>query len=155
MTITVSAWDAAAAAVLAAVLTQPAVTQAGANILVQEGMPGPDQPEDILIVNTGVHQTAVPHWMVGSGGSGWLEETFRVGVRIEVYRGGDDAPATRTRCKALADAVDVAVRTDPSLGGAVLWAYPASHTFSAADWDSAGKGRLMSCEMEIECMARI
>ena len=150
------AWDSAITAIIAAVNTQPAVTQAGANILVQEGEPGPDQPEDIIIVgHGGIQQTTTKMTMVGSGGAHWLWETYRIGVQIEVFRGGDDPLTTRNRCKALADAVDTAVRTDPSLGGVVLTAFPSRHDFSSAEWEANGHGRIVSCHMEIECEAQL
>ena len=170
MTIPLSTWDQAVPAIVAAINLQPAVVNpppgypTGGNILVQEGPPGTFQPDDIIIVdNNGIGQTANWHALVGGGGQGSLDEKYRIGVMIEVFRGGsDDTPAddpaliVRTRCKALADAVDVAVRTDPSLGGVVLSAYPAAHTFSACEWaDGSVSGRVMSCQIEIECVAVI
>lgn len=169
MTIPVSTWDVAQAALIAAINLQPAVLATpdgftSPDILVCEGQPTEDpvSEKDVIIIGwqpqdgSGVLQTFVPSQLVGSGGPGWLREDYHIPVHVSVYRGGDDVPGVRTRCKALVEAIDTAVRTDPSLAGHVHQAYPSSHTFTGVAWAGSGNsvnGRVMTCNIVVTCLA--
>lgn len=168
MTIPVSTWDVAQATLIAAINLQPAVlaTPDGftlPDILVCEGQPSevPPSEPDVIIIGwlpdgTGIVQTFTPMQQVGSGGHLWLTEDYRIPLYVSVFRGGDDVPGVRARCKALVDAIDIAVRTDPSLGGTELVAYPSSHVFSGVSWSGSGNsvnGRTMSCQIAVSCTA--
>jgi hypothetical protein len=141
---------AAISAVLAAINTQPAVGTFPT--LVKKGAPGPNVPDDLVIVGERVRQEYTPHHMRGDGGSGFLQERYRISVVVDCYRGGDDPDQALTRCETLVNAVDDSVRDDPSLGGVVILAYPAQHSYTL-DWEPDHKGWIARCEIEVECLA--
>jgi len=122
------------------------------SVLVTYDPPGEYQPDDIVVVGDVITWDGTPHAFVGSGGTHWIHEIYRVQVVISVYRGGDNASTTWKRAKALSDSVDVAVRTDPTLGGAVQIAYPATAVFTAT-WEEAHKGRIVEVRKEIHVEA--
>jgi hypothetical protein len=122
-------------------------------LLVVYDSPGPFQPDDIVAVGK-VHRQINPNSLVGSGGAGWLEESYQIEILIDVFRGGDYAQATFERAVALTDAVCAAVRSDPSLGGAVLSARPTTSTHDS-EWDDEHKGRRCVSALEIDCYQRI
>ncbi|MFE9372250.1 hypothetical protein ACFYM2_21120 [Streptomyces sp. NPDC006711] len=115
--------------------------------------PGTFQPADIVSIGKVSRQDNVSS-MVGSGGPGWLEETYDVDVTIDVYRGGDYPQHVFARSVALFDAVCVVVRSDPTLGGAVLSARPTASSHEVA-WDDEHKGRHCITPMQISCYQRI
>ncbi|MFB7905230.1 hypothetical protein ACFC1T_02210 [Kitasatospora sp. NPDC056076] len=119
-------------------------------LLVCDGEPGPWQPDDIVYLGD-VHQTYSPHANSGSGGAQWLTEDYTVTVHIDIFRGGDNPVAVFARARALADAVVAVVRADPSLGGAVDRARPASATH-ATGWEADHKGRTAAIELHIDCL---
>jgi len=116
--------------------------------------PGTFQPDDIVAIGRVTRQTSVSS-MVGSGGAGWLEERYQVEVIIDVFRGGGDySQQTFDRAMALTDAVCAVVRADPTLGGAVLVARPASSTHES-ELDEEHKGRHCVATLEIDCYQQI
>jgi len=124
-----------------------------AAVLVSYDEPGPNQPDDIIMVGR-VERQVAPFQMVGSGQAGWLDETYTVEVVVSVYRGGDDARTVFERAATLADQVVYVVRTDPSLGGAVIVAHPGNVSYQPA-WEESHKGRMVDVTIEIACHARI
>jgi len=123
----------------------------GPNVLVCLGEPGPYQPDDIIAVGN-VHRTTNPSHLVGSGGTGWLDETFQIQVLVEIYRGGDDEPGAFGRLCDVVDQVEAAVRADPSIGGLVLFAYPQQVSYESG-WEADHKGRLATAVLSITFMA--
>jgi len=124
-----------------------------AAVLVSYDQPGPNQPDDIIMIGA-VDRQVVPYQMVGSGGAGWLDETYTIAVSVEVYRGGDDARTAFERACVLADTVVAAVRGDPSLGGAVVVAHPAQVRYAPA-WEEKHLGRIVEVVVDVACRARI
>jgi hypothetical protein len=124
-----------------------------AAVLVSYGPPGPSQPDDIVMVGN-IDRVVRPFQMVGSGQAGWLDEEYGVEVVVSVYRGGDDARTAFERAASLADTVVSVVRTDPSLGGAVIVAHPGQVTYDQA-FDVEHKGRLVTVTVDVRCRARI
>jgi len=122
-------------------------------VLVSYDEPGPNQPDDIVMVGD-VERLVTPYNMVGSGGAGWLDEDYTVEVVVSVFRGGDDARTTFERACVLADQVVFVVRTDPSLGGAVVIAHPQTVRYGGA-WDDKHLGRLVTATVDVRCRARI
>jgi hypothetical protein len=106
-------------------------------------------PDDIISVGD-VMRTIDTFQMVGSGGAGWLDESFTVMVTVSVYRGGDNAQAVFERACVLAAAVEAAVRNDPTLGGAVTQAHPSVAEYMAS-WEAEHKGRVAEIIMHISC----
>lgn len=119
-------------------------------VLVCLDEPGPFQPDDIIAVGD-VHQTYSPEASVGSGGPYWLREDYTITVTVDSYRGGDDAAAVFAAARAMADTVCALVRSDPSLGGAVDRARPATATHTSG-WDEEHKGRQTVIEIGIDCL---
>ncbi|MFC0438758.1 hypothetical protein [Kutzneria buriramensis] len=134
-------------AVRPALFTQLQTTITGTDLLVSLGKPGTYNPSDIVWVGN-AHRTTKPSHMVGSGGAGWLDESYQIQVTVEVFRGGDEELVVWNRTCDLVDAVEAAVRTDPSIGGLVLWSYPQQASYDS-DWEPEGKGRLAVAELLI------
>ena len=126
-----------------------------AELLVTLDEPGTHEPADIVWIGD-VHQTYSPHATVGSGGAEWLREDYSIEVTISVVRSGDDgttalAQTVFTRARLLADQIVNVVRLDPSLGGAVDRAKPATATHTSS-WTENGMGRETEIQLSIECM---
>jgi hypothetical protein len=124
-----------------------------AAVLVAYDPPSTYQPDDIVMVGA-VDRQVVPYQMVGSGGAGWLDETYQIEVVVSVFRGGDNARTAFERACTLADQVVYVVRSDPSLGGAVVVAHPEVSRYEPA-WEEDHKGRLVTVTIPINCRARI
>lgn len=122
-------------------------------VLVSYGPPGPNQPNDLIVIGN-VSREVVPYQMVGSGQAGWLDETYTVDVVASTYRGGDNGRTGFERAAALADIVVSVVRNDPTLGGAVTVANPATVDYEQ-NWDDTYKGRVVDAIVSIRCRARI
>lgn len=132
---------------LTATLTADPLSKSS-SLLVCFDAPGPNEPDDIVSVGR-VDRQFKPQAMVGGGGAGWLEETYKVTITFDVYRGGDDPQAVFSRAAYLADQAVAIVRTDPSLGGLVLVAKPVDHT-AEVEWDESHMGRHCTAELTIE-----
>lgn len=124
-------------------------------VLVSYGPPGPNQPDDMIIVGTDIGAEEVPYQMVGSGQAGWLDETYDVTIVVSVFRGGDNGRTVLERAYALAAFVATVIRTDPSLGGAVIVAHPMAVVSSEIGWDPDHKGRSVDLNITIHCRARL
>ena len=122
-------------------------------VLVSYDPPGSFQPDDIVMIGA-VDRQVVPYQMVGSGGAGWLDEFYSIEVVVSVFRGGDDARTVFERACTLADQVVEVVRSDPSLGGAVVVAHPEQSRYEPA-FEEDHKGRLVTVTIPIACRARI
>jgi hypothetical protein len=123
-------------------------------VLVSYGPPTPNHPNDMIVIE-GVSREAVPFQMVGSGGAGWIDETYTIEVNCWVYRGGGPSGQVPfERASALADIVDSVVRSDPSLGGAVVVASPERRDYTQS-WDDDHAGRLVEALVGVRCRARI
>lgn len=149
---------AATSTINAAVTALVAAITASVNdtsVLVTEGPPSQNQPDDFITVGERISQTYTPHAMVGSGGSGFLHEEYDVFIHIDVYRGGDSFSTVRSRCLVLSKAVDDAVRNDPSLGlssSGLYLAFPQSHIYEQT-WDEDHKGTRCTCDLYVHCQA--
>ena len=152
MTIPAPSIDATTTALVTAINTQVATLTDGATVLVCEGPPTLYQPDDIITVGEFSDELFSPHALVGSGGAGWLQEDYRIGVKIDIYRGSDSVLLVRQRLSSLIAAVNTAVRTDPSLGGTCYLAYP-EQAHRTLEWDPDAKGVRGICEAVIHCQA--
>lgn len=135
----VSTIPAVKAALVTAIAARTEITGDAAPILVSYGLPGTYQPNDIIAVLDSA-QTFEVMAMVGSGGSKWLDENYALAVTVDCFIGGDLAQTVEERALALAAIVVDVVRADPSIGGRVLEARPASMTTTGA-WEDDRKGR--------------
>jgi hypothetical protein len=126
---------------------KPDPTNPASELLICDGEPGTYEPDDVVWLGD-VHQDYEPEQTTGSGGPGWLREDYQQHIHVEIYRGGDDPTGCFGRARALADLVVAIVRSDPSLGGAVTRARPASATHSSR-WEDDGRGRVVAIEIVI------
>lgn len=137
---------------LTAQLAPDSVNKSSSLLVCYDG-PGPNLPDDIVAVGKITRHIDVSSF-VGGGGAGWLNESYTVEVSVDVYRGGDEDQAAYLRCSALVDAVIAVVRTDLTLGGAVVTARPITDVTEVA-WDEAHMGRHATSTVEIQCVQRI
>jgi len=138
-------------ALTAGLLPDPADPASALLVCLDE--PGTFQPADIVSVGKVTRQLEVSS-IVGSGGAGWLKERYTIDVQIEAARGGDNARLAFERASALVDQVVAVVRSDPTMGGNVLWARPALSTCEVL-WQDDHQGRVGSADLEISCFQRI
>lgn len=131
-----------------------APTDGSQPVLVVYGPPGTYQPDDIIAVAFPVQGTFTALAMVGSGGAGWLREDYDVAVEISCFRGGDDAKSVFARAGQLAYAVADTVRSDPSIGDAVVQAMPAGFTWEQS-WDPDHKGREVRVVVQISVTSQV
>lgn len=125
----------------------------GNGLVVCLDSPGTNVPNDGVAVGR-VNRSLDISSLVGGAGAGFLNETYTIDVTIEVFRGGDNAELATNRAFALIDGVVHAVRTDPTMGGSVLWAKPTTSNCDC-DWADDHKGRLASATVQISCFQRI
>lgn len=149
MTIPVSTAPAAKVFLVAAITAQIA----DPDVSVLYDSPGPFVEKDVIAVGRVMRDMRISH-MVGSGGTGWIDEDYSIEIQVAVFRGGDDAAAVDARAWQLIAAVETTIRNDPSLGGLVIVAHPAR---SATDgtWENSHKGRLVDASIEVRIQARI
>jgi hypothetical protein len=112
--------------------------------------PGTNLPDEIVSVGD-VREAYSPQSTVGSGGPGWLREDYTITVTVAVYRGGDDAAGVFARAVELTNLVAAVVRSDPSLGGVVDRARPATAEYTAG-WSDDHSGRNVLVDVGIDCM---
>jgi hypothetical protein len=122
-----------------------------ASLLVVFDAPGPDQPEDIVVIGPVRRQLKVAA-MIGGGGAGWLDESYTVEIAVDVFRGSDNGQAAYVRAMDLTNAIIALVRTDLTLGGNVIKSTPKSDD-GEVEWDNGGKHACVT--LQIECVTRI
>lgn len=152
-----STWPRAKAALLAALQASPALQTPSGGLpppLVCRDGPGTNVPPDVVSVGVMTNRATSKAAMVGSGGAGWLDETYELQVIVSVFRGGDAAEMVDLRVAELEAAVEATVRADPSLAGTVLTAYPATSRVESS-WDPDHKGRVADLFLEVSCQAQI
>ena len=150
MTIPVSTVDAVKDYLFAQITAQINDT----TVLVCYDPPGTFQEDDLVAIGHDVTVTTGPHAFVGSGGAGWLMESYVLSLTVNVFRGGDNATTVWKRAKVLSDAVDTVVRTDPTLGGVVQQAYPSLAQYTSG-WSEDHSGRVTQVDKEITVEAVI
>lgn len=120
----------------------------GQDIEVFYSEPGPGYPDDVIYLGD-TEQTNTPTQMVGSGGAGWLYESYHQTIEVDVYRGGDQAEAVFERACSLVATIESLVRADPSLGGNVtILGYPAGTRYESG-WEESHMGRVTHATIRI------
>lgn len=152
MTIPISSVP-AARSWLVTTLQASLTAESGSGLYVGSAPPGTNIPNDGVVVGR-VDRSIDISSLVGGAGKGFLNEAYSIAVEIEVLRGGDNPDLAFDRATALADGVISAVRTDPTMGGSVLWAKPTASTCEV-DWSDDHMGRLASATVQISCFQRI
>jgi hypothetical protein len=140
-------------AVKAYLLDLMQVALAGPDLQVYYSEPGPGYPDDVVYLGD-TEQQQKPTQMVGSGGAGWLFESYHQVVEVDVYRGGDDPQAVFERAAALVAQIESLVRSDPSLGARVITAFP-SETHYESGLEESHMGRITHATMRISVEAQI
>ncbi|MET8624538.1 hypothetical protein ABZW30_12405 [Kitasatospora sp. NPDC004669] len=126
---------------------------ANASLLVCLDAPGTYQPEDIVAVGK-VDRTISISSMVGSGGAGWLQEHYTIEITVECARATDDSQSAFERAAALIDQTTAVVRTDPTLGGIVLWSRPTRSDLETV-WADDHSHWVATGTLTVECNQRI
>lgn len=143
MTVPVSTAAAALAQLLSQVQTQVATDALAKQVLVVIGEPGMDLPSDIIQLGTNIRRQVAPEaFMGGYQMAGPLKETYEIECTVSSWSGDPDPVAIVDRAYALAGYIEVAVRTDPTLGATVLISYPSGTTGGNATWTTDPVGRL-------------
>jgi len=147
MSIPVSTVPAALAGLQSLVATQVATDSKASQIVLCLGEPGMDLPSDIIQIGTNVRRSVRPQVFMGSFQAQALEEDYDIEVLVSSWSGDADPAAIVNRAYQLVAYVETAVRTDPTLAGVVLEAYPSSTNGGNAEWSGDPVGRL--CEITV------
>lgn len=121
-----------------------------------------DQPdasiptENIVVVHRILNRTTTHYRMMGTGGAGSFLESYSIEIAIDCYAGGDsgETRALETSAWSYASIVEAVVRSDPSLGGLVIQAWPSQST-DDPEWDQEHKGRLVHIALSVAIEAQI
>lgn len=122
-------------------------------VKISYGPPPPGSSGDMIVIE-GVSREILEARIVGSGGAGWLDEIYIIDVNCWVFRGGDNGRPVMERAAVLADTVVFVVRSDPSLGGAVIVANPTNVEYTPS-LDEEHRGLLIEARVSIRCRATI
>lgn len=117
-------------------------------------LPAKYDPRDSVVIGDAHTRTTKREQMVGSGGAGWLYETYSIDIQIVSWQGGNNFQPVVERSWRLLSLTEAFVRSDPSLGGLVIEAYPSSSKSSAGYMDN-GKGISSVIDLTIDVEARI
>lgn len=128
-------------------LAQLQLALPGPDLGVYYGAPDPGYPDDFIVIGD-TEQTLTPVQMVGSGGAGWLFESYHQDIEVSVFRGGDTPKVVFERAAQIVAQIETVVRGDPSLGGNVTVAYPAG-THYQSDWEADHKGWVTEAHMRV------
>jgi hypothetical protein len=132
---------------------QVATDAQASQVLVVLGQEGADRPNDIVNVATDIRFHLIPEVLMGSFQQGALLEEFEIDVLVSSWSGDPDPATIVARALTLVGYVTTAVRTDPTLGGVELEAYPSTVTGGEAVWTEAPAGRLCEITVTVHCMA--
>lgn len=160
MSIPVSTVPAAQSAILTALQAVLATNNETA-VQVTIGTAAANLADTWIEIVSEVRRTVDPHAFVGSGGAAFLEEIYDIDVIVSVARQTTNttaqALAVSQRAWQLVAYLETAVRNDPSLGGAVVEAYPASAIGGKPAWATEGTtpGRLCTITVAVHCTAVI
>ena len=111
-------------------------------------------PLDSIVVGDAHTRTIRREQMVGSGGAGWLYESYSIDLQIVSWQGGNSFQPVVERSWRLLGQVEGFIRSDPSLGGLVIEAWPSSSRSSAGYMDN-GKGISSVIDLTVDVEARI
>lgn len=121
-----------------------------------------DQPDasiptqNIVVVHRIINRTTQHYRMTGTGGAGSFLESYEIELAVDCYEGGDSGVTRDLETLAwdYACTVEAVVRSDPSLGGLVIQAFPATSN-DDPEWDQEHKGRLVHIALTVAVEAQI
>lgn len=106
---------------------------------------GYDPFDQVTIGDVG-NRTTKRTRIVGNGGRGWLDENYTLDIEIVSWQGGQNLQLVVERAWRLLGQVEAFIRSDPSLGGLVIVAYPSASKSTAGFMDDS-KG--VSCVIDV------
>ena len=107
---------------------------------------------DIIYI-TQVNRTILRAEMRG-GSPGGYREDYVIPIQIQSFRGGDNVTDAEARLWSLLSAVETAVSTDRTLGGAVPESWPEASPV-VIEWDADSEGRVVSTTLNVHCWSFI
>lgn len=121
-----------------------------------------DQPDssiptqNIVVLHRIINRTTVHYRMTGNAGAGSFLESYSLEMAVDCYAGGDsdETRALEELAWSYVCQVEAVVRSDPSLGGLVIEAFPASSD-DDPEWDQQHKGRLVHIALIVNVQAQI
>jgi hypothetical protein len=134
MTIPVSTAPSAIAAMTAQIQTQVNTDAAATAITVVTGEETTDSTDDLIVVATNVNRTVRHENFMGGLQYQSLEEDYTIDVLCSAWTGDPDPVTNMNRAWTLVGYVEMAVRTDPTLGGSVLIARPSGSKGGQSFW---------------------
>lgn len=157
MPIVTSTVGTAITALVTAVQTQVNTDASASQILVAEATEQTDLPLEMIIVAEGEQTLNVrPFCFTGGMTSrNSMFETYNLDVTVSKYDGSYEPDIEIQRVYTLCGYVEAAVRNDPSLGGAVLIAYPEARRVTGPQWTENPAGLLMEVTIPIHCEASL
>lgn len=122
------------------------------DVVVSWGLPD-FEPDDMVVVQ-GASGTVTPGAM---GSTRPRDEQYALTTTISVYRGGSDQQVVTTRTMYLFDLIEAALRSSPTLGGAVMSAVLTGFSLEEASAVDNGlvTGRVCEAILSISIRARI
>lgn len=102
---------------------------------------------DIISVGA-VRQTEEPFAVTGDRGVGSMLEKITIDVKVQAFKGGDEAQAVYERCLDLIDIVRTVVRTDPTISNTVSDSWPSGFD-AEPSIDEGGQGRWCTADGQI------
>lgn len=131
--------------------TQPVMlATATPQVLIVDGPPGLNQPDDIVAVGVRTEEQNTPHAMTGDRGPGSMAQDMQFDCVVSCFIGGDDAGKVRKRANQLVQAIHDAVNGDPTLNGSCYDAW-VSHVELDVIWAPDAKGPVCEGPVEITC----
>jgi hypothetical protein len=130
-------------------------------ILVKLGDPGVNVPNDVVIIGE-VRRTVDQLAYVGSGAQFFLQEQYDITISTTSWSGTGDSDDTNTvsvvlsnRAWQLVAYLETAIRTDPSLGGLVLVAFPRESASAGPVWTTNPVGLQAQVDVVIHVEATL
>lgn len=150
----VSTAPAAITNLITLIMAQPqCVSVDNFNFSIRRGEPVHGLPVDDIIYIAQVNRTIIRAEMRG-GSPGGYREDYVIPIEIQCFRGGDNVTDTEARFWSLLSAVETAVSTDRTLGGAVPESFPEASPV-VSSWDPEALGRVVSSTVNVHCWSFI
>ncbi len=149
MSIPVSTVPAALSGLQTLIAAQVATDPNAGQIVLCLGEPGMDLPNDVIQIGIYVRRSVRPQTFMGSFQAQALEEDYDIDCVVSSWSGDADPVAIVNRAYQLVAYIETAVRTDPTLGNAVLEAYPSGTTGGNPEWSGDPVVRLVEITVSI------
>lgn len=144
-------------ALLAAITTTVAADSQANQILIAEVLEQADDPLEVILVAEAEETLSIKPFCFTGGmtARNSMFETYTLDVKVSKYEGSYLPDDLIQRTFVLCGYVENAVRSDPSLGGTVLVAYPESRRVLSPEWAGEVAGLLMEVTIPIHVEASL